>query len=165
MTDLIAQLTVDQVRSLLQQAGYRVAADRDANGGAILRSATAAIPFEVRFGTRLPGDLEVYGDFTVLAALRVAGELPGGLVDRWNNTKRFGRLHVLEDLLILDMDVAVLGGVSADHLRFQIELWDRVVQELLPFVRDAARAAPPANGAGYGTPVLETAVERTDLAG
>jgi hypothetical protein len=47
----------------------------------------------------------------------------------------------VQNFLVLDMDVVMFGGVTASHLRAQIEIWDRLIQELVPFLRDRARGA------------------------
>ena len=47
--------------------------------------------------------------------------------------------------LVLELDVIVAGGVSENYLLATTELWDRLLQEFLLFLR--ANAAP---GAGAG---------------
>ena len=70
------------------------------------------------------------------------GELPAGLAERWNVEKRFARLTVQGAFLVLELDVIVAGGVSENYLLATTELWDRLLQEFLLFLR--ANAAPGA---------------------
>jgi hypothetical protein len=39
------------------------------------------------------------------------------------------------------MDVVVAAGVSNDHLRGNLELWDRLLQEFIVYLRDFTQAA------------------------
>jgi hypothetical protein len=154
---LVHNFTIDTLRDVLQQAGYRVEVVTEASGAVHLRSATGGVPFDLRLGNKLGDDGERYLDATMMAMFQVQGELPPTLVDTWNNTRRFARLHVDRGFLILDQDLLVAGGVTAIHLRALIEIWDRLVQELVPYLRDqltqsangaaaAALAAPQADG-------------------
>jgi hypothetical protein len=124
----------------LQGAGYR-AAVVEQDGLPYLTSASQGIGFVARFGNRA-GDDGTFLDFSFSAVLQVQGEPPVALAEGWNRSRRFARLSVQGALIVLDMDVTVAGGVSAPYLRAQIELWDRLVQELLLYVRQAAVAAP-----------------------
>ena len=59
------------------------------------------------------------------------------------------------------MDISAVGGLTQTHLRAQIGIWDQLVQDLVPFLRNAfikiagatttpratAVVAPPADGA------------------
>ena len=130
MTDIITSVTLEQLRDMLQQAGYRVETFTDPAGATHLRSATAGLPFELRLGNKLPDGGHV--DVALVAGLQIQGELPLDLVNQWNATRRFGRLHVERNFLVLVMDVLVAGGITPNHLRAHIEIWDRLVQELVP---------------------------------
>lgn len=68
------------------------------------------------------------------------GELPPGLAERWNVEKRFARLTVQGVFLVLELDVILAGGVSENYLRATAELWDRLLQEFLLFLRAEAGA-------------------------
>jgi hypothetical protein len=134
----ITQLTLDGLRNVLQQVGYRVeeATDPVANVP-YLRSATGGLAFDVRPGNRLPD--EGFVDVAFTAVLQVQGELPLDLVNRWNATRRFARLQLSQPFLVFCLDVSVAGGVMPNHLRAQIEIWDRLVQELIAYLRDELR--------------------------
>ena len=153
--DLVLVLTPDRLRGLMQDRGYRVELATDEQGIPYLRSATNGFGFEVRFANRLANDETGYVDVALLAGLRVQGTLPLEIVNDWNNAKRFARLHLAGDLLILDMDISVLGGVTTNHLHTQIEIWDRLVQELISYLREAVRTLAATNGADPAVAVEE----------
>lgn len=170
-------LTPDVLTGVLQAAGYRVAAGQAPDGAPVLASATGGLSFEVRFFNPLtPGrkgapagrgaddKAEVtspgadashtvgWADAAFRAAFRVEGELPLSLVNAWNATHRFARLNLMKEWLLLDMDVVALGGVLADNLRAQVEIWDRLVQELIAYLRaELPKLAPKAEPAAMDT--------------
>lgn len=139
MTSLIEHVSPKSLTELLQAAGYRVN-ETDQNGIVQLLSASQGIGFAVRFGNPTPtaGD---YLDFTFSCALRVQGELPVGLAELWNASRRFARLSVQGEFLVMEMDVVVAAGVSADHLRSNLELWDRLLQEFIVYLREYSQNA------------------------
>ncbi len=154
-TDLIQTVTLERLRELLQRFGYRAElVTVEARKTTFLRSATAGMAFDIRPGNQLPGDVVAYADFSFLALFTIkGGELPLALVNNWNNQRRFGRLHIDQGLLMLDMDVSVAGGVSADHLSAQFAVWDQLLQGLITYLRtELPRYA--ANG-GASVPVLD----------
>ena len=149
MTSLIEHVTPQSLTEVLQAAGYRVN-ETEQNGIVQLLSASQGIGYAVRFGnpTPMPGQ---YLDFTFSCALRVQGELPAGLAELWNASRRFARLSVQGEFLVMEMDVVVAAGVSPEHLRSNLELWDRLLQEFIVYLREfsqnAARMHPAAEPA------------------
>ncbi|TWT03898.1 YbjN domain-containing protein [Reyranella sp. CPCC 100927] len=151
-TALVQSLTPELVRTLMQDRGYRVelAGDRDRP---LLRSATNGVMFEVHFLNALQ-DASGHADMSFGAVLQVRGTLPLEPINGWNGLRRFSRLHLHNDLLVLSMDVSVLGGVTSAFLRAQIEIWDLLVHDCVSYLRDALqRLAAPAglNGAETAT--------------
>lgn len=146
---IIDRLSLDRLRELFQLAGYRVETLTDpAANLAYLRSATNGIAFDIRPGNMLPGDEQVFVDLALIAVLHVQGEMPLDLVNRWNATRRFARLQFSPPFLALSFDISLAGGVSQNHLRGQIEIWDQLVQQLVTFLREefAALARPKQAG-------------------
>jgi len=139
MTSLIEHVSPTSLTELLQGAGYRVN-ETEQNGVVQLLSASQGIGFAVRFGNPTPTARE-YLDFTFSCALRVQGELPAGLAELWNASRRFARLSVQGEFLVMEMDVVVAAGVSADHLRSHLELWDRLLQEFIVYLREYSQNA------------------------
>jgi hypothetical protein len=144
---IITSLTLESLRDRLQQAGYRVETLTDPVANVqYLRSATAGVGFDIRPGNQLPGDDKAFADAVFVVLLQIAGELPIDLVNRWNAARRFGRLHFSQPFLLFCLDISVINGVTPAHLRSQIDLWDRLVQDLLPFLRTTfAEAAAQIN--------------------
>ncbi|WMR31871.1 YbjN domain-containing protein [Metapseudomonas otitidis] len=135
--DLIQSITPDQLGDCLREAGYRV--NRTEQGGIVqLLSATQGIGFAVRFGN-LAREEGAYLDYCFSCALRIQGELPAGLAEVWNATRRFARLSRQGDFLVLEMDALVAAGISPQHLRGQLELWDHLLQEFIVYLRDFSR--------------------------
>ncbi len=136
---LIQSITPEQLGELLQRAGYRV--NPTEQGGVVqLLSASQGIGFAVRFGNPAV-TVGSFLDFTFSCALRIEGELPEGLAQMWNATRRFARLGVQGDFLVMEMDAIVAAGVSEDHLRGQLELWDRLLQEFVVYLREFTQQA------------------------
>lgn len=158
MTDssLILDVNAERLQDLLQSAGYRVTVSEQ-NGMVQLLSASQGVGFAARMGNPAaePGR---YLDYTLSCALRVQGELPAGLADRWNVEKRFARLTVQGVFLVLELDVILAGGVSENYLRATAELWDRLLQEFLLFLRANASAEAGAEDAA-AEPREEAATE------
>ncbi|MHC8327159.1 YbjN domain-containing protein [Pseudomonas sp. LB1P83] len=139
MTQLTTHVSPLSLTEVLQAAGYRVN-QTEQNDIVQLLSASQGIGYAVRFGNPAvePGQ---YVDFTFSCALRVQGELPAGLAELWNASRRFARLSVQGEFLVMEMDVVVAAGVSADHLRGNLELWDRLLQEFIVYLREYSQNA------------------------
>jgi len=137
--EMIQSITPEQFTEQLQAAGYRV--NHMEQGGIVqLLSASQGIGFAVRFGNPAV-TAGSFLDFTFNCALRVQGELPEGLAEVWNTTRRFARLSRQGDFLVMEMDAIVAAGVSEEHLRSLVELWDRLLQEYVVYLRDYSQQA------------------------
>ncbi|QVQ27005.1 YbjN domain-containing protein [Achromobacter deleyi] len=157
-SSLILDVNAERLQELLQSLGYRVTLSEQ-NGMVQLLSASQGVGFAARMGN--PGQQDgQYLDYTLSCALRVQGELPAGLAERWNVEKRFARLTVQGAFLVLELDVIVAGGVSETYLRATTELWDRLLQEFLLFLRAnaSAQAVDEAPAADAGDARVEEAV-------
>jgi len=135
---LITSVTVPSLTELLQEAGYRVN-QSEQNAIVQLLSASQGIGFAVRFGNPA-AESGHYVDFTYSCALRVQGDLPDGLAQLWNASRRFARLALQGEFLVMEMDV-VVAGVGESHLRSQLELWDRLLQEFIVYLREYSQHA------------------------
>jgi Putative bacterial sensory transduction regulator len=173
-SDPIHTITLDKLREIFQQAGYRVETVTDPVAMIpYLRSATGGLAFDIRPGNRLAGEDRGFADVAFAAVLQIQGELPLDLVNRWNATRRFARLQLSQTFLVFCMDVSVAGGVMPAYLRAQIEIWDRLVQELIVYLRDelqklSAPAGASQRAAQDGTqapkPARDPAAEPNPLA-
>ncbi len=155
---LITSVTTDSLTDLLQGAGYRVN-QTEQNGIVQLLSASQGIGYAVRFGNQAD-EAGHYVDFTYSCALRVQGELPAGLAELWNASRRFARLSLQGEFLVMEMDV-VVAGVSDSYLRGQLELWDRLLQEFIVYLREYSQQAArlQAQAEQAGTPEAASAEE------
>jgi hypothetical protein len=137
MSNTIATLSLDSLRDVLQQAGYRVETVTDPVANiAYLRSATTGLAFDIRPGNRATDGSDGFIDAALTAVLQVQGDLPVDIVNRWNATRRFARLQLSHPFLVLSLDVSVAGGVAPNHLRAQVEIWDHLVQQLVTYLRE-----------------------------
>ena len=144
----IVTLTLDSLREILQQSGYRVeTVAGEGDQVSFLRSSTAGLAFDIRPGSLSAAGGNEFTDVTFLAGLQVQGELPLDMVNRWNANRRFARLHLTSGFLILSMDVSIFGGVTPGFVRTQIEIWDRLVQELVPYLRQELQTLSAAGNA------------------
>lgn len=148
MSDTVLNsFTLESLRDLLQTVGYRV--EIVPNGDMpLLRSSTAGFAFDIRPGNRLVGEDGGYVDFTFSAWLNIEGELPLDVVNRWNALRRFGRLQIVPGFLAMTMDVSFIGGVMPNHVRAQVEIWDHLVQALVPYLREELQKLDAAKGVG-----------------
>jgi Putative bacterial sensory transduction regulator len=159
MTDnqLIQSINAEHLSEVLQTAGYRVNRSEQ-NGITQLLSASQGIGYAVRFGN--PAEQAgSFVDFTFSCALRVQGELPPGLAETWNASRRFARMSVQGGFLIMEMDVVVAAGVSGQYLRSNLELWDRLLQEFIVYLRDFSKDAKPL----AASPVAEPALSESEV--
>ncbi len=145
---IITKLTLDHLRDAFQQAGYRVEMMTDPVVNVpYLRSATSGLAFDIRPGNRMIDDATSFADVAFNAVLQVQGEFPIEVVNRWNAERRFARLQVSAPFLVFTMDVSVVGGVAPAHFRSQIEIWDRLLQDFVAYLREELRKLAPVNGA------------------
>lgn len=151
---LITDLDLATLRGLLQQTGYRVETLKEGQV-TFLRSATNGLPFDIRPGNALSGEGDRFADAAFVALFAIRGALPLELVNRWNRSRRFARLFIDQpvegqDFLVFCMDVSVVGGVSARQLLTQVELWDGLIQQLIPWLREELRKIAPTIDATSG---------------
>ena len=134
---LIETVSADSLTTLLQDADCRVNRTEQ-NAVVQLLSASQGVGYAVRFGNRAKEEGQ-FLDFTYSCALRVQGELPEGLANQWNASRRYSRLSVQGEFLLLESDVIVADGVTLKHLQGSLVLWDRLLQEFIVYLRDYSR--------------------------
>jgi hypothetical protein len=153
MPDVIEVLTPVGLSDIMQAAGYRAELiDDSVSGIARLRSATSGLNFEVRFGNRLAGSADGFADFSFVLFLQVVGDLPLSVVNKWNNMHRFSRLQLdvrnpTQSFLVLCMDIVVVGGITRSSLRAHIDIWDKLLQQFVAWLREELAPMRSANGA------------------
>jgi hypothetical protein len=140
-------VTPEILCDLMRTMGYAVDIATGQGDAPILRAATSGITFDIRF-LNPAKDGKGYADMSFFAAVAAPeGKSPLEMANRWNARMRFGRLHVASGYLVLSMDVIALGGIQQDYLVTQIEVWDRLLQQFRPFLRDAIGQAGAASAA------------------
>jgi hypothetical protein len=138
---ILAKLTIDGLRDTLQQIGYRAESLTDPIANlTYLRSSTGGIGFDLRPGNQAGDQAGAFSDIALLAILQVQGDLPLDIVNRWNVSRRFARLQFSKPYLVLSMDILLAGGTTTSNLRANIEIWDRLLQDLITYLREELRA-------------------------
>lgn len=127
---------------MLQRAGF-TAEVKVEEGRPYVLAKTDSTPFQVFLSNCQPSggctDMELYAGFSGLP--RIAWERING----WNARTRFGRAFLDENHNpALQMDLSLLGGVSADSLKASLETWKSAVGTFSLFL--VARV-PPVGGA------------------
>lgn len=145
--EVMAFVTLETLRTLLQGAGYRAEVVTDGNIS-FLRSASNGLDFDLRPGNvfvKEPADASDkparFADLVFVVVFTVQGTFPTELLTRWNQTHRFGRLfldktHPEREFLALTFDVSVVGGVTPAYLRHELAIWDSLVQQVVPWLRE-----------------------------
>jgi hypothetical protein len=146
--ELLTSMTPDQVSDAIKAIGCAVTAFEQ-DGVVRLHSASHGVGFQVLWGNALAAGL--YADFTLSCPLRVqGGVLPEGLLGEWHRTKRFARVALHGDFVVLEMDVVMAGGVSPAHIQVNLQLWTQMMGQFFLFLRsytpaDAGKAAVAAD--------------------
>ena len=145
---LLHAVSAEQVADAIKIAGCSVTT-LEHNGVPHLHSASQGVGFQVLWGNAAATSGQ-FVDFTLSCPLRVQdGVLPEGLIAEWHRSKRFARIVQHGDLLALEMDVIVVGGVSTAHLNMMVQLWTQMMGQFFLHLRNFAPAAPVA-----GTPTV-----------
>jgi len=141
------------VAEALKKTGYRASLVEHERFPQV-QSAAQGLGFFIGFGNAAVTDSASYIDYSFHCWITIQGDLPAGLIDGWNQSKRFARMYRQGQLLILTMDVLVSGGVTENFLCAQVELWDRIIHDFIRHLKQsavrhaqAAQAAQAANGA------------------
>lgn len=116
MTAIHPQFVAAALREVLQSSGCRVAEDRDRDNAPVLRANAGGLGFEARFVNS--------------GAAWLAGAAE----------RRFARLSLSRDRLLLEIDADALGGATAADLLAHAKVWDHLVQELIAYLEDAPSA-------------------------
>lgn len=138
--DVMTFVTLDTLRTLIHDAGFR--AETVVDGSVtLLRSASNGLGFDIRSGNVFSEKPDHLADVAFVAVFAVQGGFPLDLLNLWNRTHRFGRLFIdrtvpEREFLVLSLDVSVLGGVTAAYLRHKLLIWDSLVQQLVPWLRE-----------------------------
>lgn len=133
-SEILNMVTPEQVSDAIKAAGCAVTSTEQ-EGVTWLHSASHGIGFQVLWGgTNVPGQ---YSDFTLSCPLRIqGGTLPANVLGEWHRTKRFARVAVHGDFVVLEMDVMVAGGISPSYLNVAIQVWTQMMGQFFVFLRN-----------------------------
>lgn len=165
-SELLVAVTPEQVSEAIKAAGCSVTA-LEHNGVEHLHSASQGVGFQVLWGNAAaqPGQ---FIDFTMSCPLRVqGGVLPPGLIAEWHRNKRFARIVEHGEMIALEMDVIVVGGVSKNNLSMTVQLWTQMMGQFFLHLRNFAAqeaGAAPAVEAAKSVVAETAAVEETSAA-
>ncbi|MBB3211136.1 hypothetical protein FHW67_000371 [Herbaspirillum sp. Sphag1AN] len=132
--ELIYALTAERLADAIKAAGCSVTILSD-NGIDNLRSASQGIGFQVLWGNPAAYTGE-FLDCTIRCPLRIQGTtLPAGLAAQWHRTTRFARIVEHPEVVSLEMDIFVVGGVTPDYLNLSIQLWTQIMGKFFLHLR------------------------------
>lgn len=124
-------LTPLDFHAAMQDGGYRIRTFPADRIGMIRPDTRDELSFMVRFGDGGANRCAERGDVSVLATVRLQGDQPFAVVNRWAVTKRFaGSPHGASDLAV-DASIAVIGGMTAGHLGTLLDCGADLVDKLL----------------------------------
>lgn len=150
--ELLLALGAEDMSEAIKAAGCSVT-PIEQDGVVRLHSASHGVGFQVLWGNQLaPGR---YADLTFSCPLRVqGGVLPESVLADWHRSKRFARVALHGDFVVLEMDVVAAGGIAATHLAVMVQLWTQMMGQFFVHLRnfkpepgDAAQALPEAAAA------------------
>lgn len=155
--ELLNTVNAEQVSDAIKAAGCAVTTTEQ-EGTTWLHSASHGIGFQVLWGNAItPGQ---YADFTLSCPLRVqGGVLPEGVLTEWHRTKRFARVALHGDFVVLEMDVMVAGGVSPSHLAVSLQLWTQMMGQFFLHLRNfKPESVPSTDTAAAATATADESV-------
>lgn len=131
---LLNTVTHVEVSDAIKNAGCAVTTNEQ-DGITRIHSASHGIGFQVLWGNALSAGQFV--DFTLSCPLRIqGGTLPEGVLTEWHRTKRFARVALHGDFVVLEMDVMVAGGVTPANLEIGIQLWTQMMGQFFLHLRN-----------------------------
>lgn len=157
---LITQMSPDQVSDAIKAAGCAVTAIEQ-DGRVFLHSASHGVGFQVLWGTSVaPGQ---YADLTLSCPLRVqGGSLPADVLADWHRSKRFARVALHGEFVVLEMDLLVAGGVTPQHLAMSLQLWTQMMGQFFLHLRNFKPVATADAAASTPAPAVERSEETAD---
>lgn len=148
---LIHSVTPEQIGEAIKAVGCAVTI-LEQNGLPMVHSASHGVGFQVLWGNTT-GEPGKYIDFTLSTPLRVQeGSLPEGLIAEWHRSKRFARVVQHGEMISLEMDVIVVGGVSPTYLNMMVQLWTQMMGQFFLHLRNFDSARPEAAAAAAAAP-------------
>lgn len=144
MSGIMQKATLGDLETALKERGFRAETIDWPGGRQALRSASGGVGFNIVPGNAVDGG---FMDFTYFASFRVEGLPLEEIAADWNRARRFSRTYTRDGFLNFEMDVVIGPGVAPGYLAVTLDLWDRLLNELLAALRERAAQLQQA-GAG-----------------
>ncbi|MFJ3047933.1 YbjN domain-containing protein [Herbaspirillum chlorophenolicum] len=152
--ELLYAVTPEQIAEAIKAAGCSVTT-LEHNGVGHLHSASQGVGFQVLWGNAGAAAGQ-FIDFTMSCPLRVqGGVLPQGLIAEWHRNKRFARIVEHGEMISMEMDVLVVGGVSQAYLNMTVQLWTQMMGQFFLHLRNFTAQEPAAAPAAQAAVVEE----------
>lgn len=135
MSGMIAKATFEDFEAALKARGFRAEIIDWPGGRKAVRSASGGVGFNIVPGNAVDGG---FMDFTYFASFRVEGLPVEEIAANWNRARRFSRAYTRDGFLNFEMDVVIGPGVAQGYLSVTLDLWDRLLNELLAALREQA---------------------------
>lgn len=149
MSGIIQKATLADLETALKERGFRAETIDWPGERKAVRSASGGVGFNIVPGNAVDGG---FMDFTYFASFRVEGLPVEDIAANWNRARRFSRAYTRDGFLNFEMDVVIGPGVAPGYLAVTLDLWDRLLNELLAALREQAaqlqQAAPAEATAG-----------------
>jgi hypothetical protein len=144
--DMVCASRPGSVAGAMMRAGYQAEIGKDKQGDPNINSAASGYKFEVLFYgcEKAVGcdSLQFYASFANDDRHDVA------VANKWNSTKRFGQLAVLENGgLMLTRDLSTMGGLNAKHFTDEMDWWSATLGEFSRFLDANRKPVKPAPAA------------------
>ncbi|MFV3130538.1 YbjN domain-containing protein [Niveispirillum sp. KHB5.9] len=136
LDNLLRGVTVADLEAAMERLGLPAEQDLTPSGSPVLRSAIGGLTFNIRPGALIDQEAGRYGDYNFNLMFQVQERFDASLLNQWNRHKRFARLSLRDDFLVLEMDCLSVG-IAGDQILASLELWGRLVVEALNFLRTA----------------------------
>lgn len=136
LDSLLRGVTTTDLEAACERLGLPVSQDLTPSGEPVLRSAIGGLTFNLRPGAKIDPEAGKYGDYSFNLMFQVADRFDASILNEWNRHKRFARLFLRNDFLVMEMDCLAVG-ISGDQILASLELWGRLVVEALNFLRAA----------------------------
>ena len=129
--ELITGNSVDAILAAAQSYG-QATLDRQANGDPQIRGAMLGVGYSIYFRNCTDNtDCEDLNFYCGILDHKASADA----INEWNRTRRFGKAYLDNDGdTVVEMDLNIEGGVSAENLDAAFGVWEIVLSEFTSYV-------------------------------
>ena len=132
----------ETIAAEMRGAGYRATMGTDGEGDPSIDSAGSGYDFSVFFygceQAKSCDSIQFYASFENDQGHDTA------MINRWNNTKRFGQLALEDDGdLVLRRDLSTVGGLTPKNFADELDWWTTTLGEFSRFLAENREEAAP----------------------